>query len=64
MCASYIDSVKKNQPWDYHDIQVFSGMISYYMMVEPAYISDVVRRYEQKFGINVMDHTKLVLKGS
>ena len=62
MCASYIDSVKKNQPWELHDIQVFSGLISYYMMVEPEYISDVVRRYERKFGINVMNHTREALK--
>ena len=63
MCANYIDSVKKNQMWDIHDIQVFSGLISYYKMVEPEYISDVIKKYEAKFGINVEEHTKRVLTG-
>lgn len=62
MCASYIDSVKKNQPWELRDIQVFSGLISYYMMVEPQYISEIIRKYERKFGINVMNHTKDALR--
>ena len=63
MCVNYIDSVKKNQPWDFHEIQVFSGQISYYMMVEPEYITKIVKKYEQKFGINVIDHMKRVLTG-
>lgn len=62
MCVSYIDSVKRNQPWDIRDIQIFSGKISYYRMVEPEYINEIIDKYERKFGINVLNHTREALR--
>lgn len=62
MCANYIDCVKRNEPWDIHDVQVLSGLISYYKMIEPEYIGSVIDKYEKKFGINVQDHIKNCLR--
>ena len=39
--------------WALHDIQVLSGLISYYRMVEKDYIDYLLRQYSDKHGANV-----------
>lgn len=54
MCNSYILDRKKGVRWELHDVQTFSGLISYYLMVEKDYISHVIDHYNQKYHINLM----------
>ena len=53
MCCNYICDKKKKVQWDLHDVQVFSGLISYYRMVEKDYIDYVIQQYNKKFGVDL-----------
>lgn len=53
MCCNYICDKKKGVDWDLHDVQTFSGLMSYYRMVEPDYINYVIEQYNKKFGVNL-----------
>lgn len=53
MCCNYICDKKKGVPWDIHDVQVFSGLISYYRMIEKDYINYVIEQNNKKFGVNL-----------
>ena len=53
MCCNYICDKKKGVPWDLHDVQVFSGLISYYRMIEKDYINYVIEQNNKKFGVNL-----------
>lgn len=53
MCCNYISDSKKGVVWEKHDIQVFSGLISYYRMIEKDYINYVIKHYNEKFGVNL-----------
>lgn len=53
-CNSYVNDKQKNTPWDYHDVNVLLGKISYYRMVEPDYIKGFIDHFNQKKGVNLM----------
>ena len=53
MCCNYICDKKKGVPWDLHDVQVFSGLISYYRMIEKDYINYVIEQNNKKFDVNL-----------
>lgn len=53
MCCNYICDKKKGVPWDLHDVQVFSGLISYYRMIEKDYINYIIEQNNKKFGVNL-----------
>lgn len=53
-CNSYVNDKQHNTPWDYHDINVLLGKISYYRMVEPEYIKGFIEHFNQKKGVNLM----------
>ena len=53
MIENYMRDRKTNKGWDRHDIQVLSGLISYYRMVEKDYIDYLLNQYGEKHGANI-----------
>jgi hypothetical protein len=53
MLDNYIRSRKSGSRWDYHDIQVLAGLISYYRMVEKDYINYIIRQCGDKHGADI-----------
>jgi len=53
--------IRNRRAWDKHDIQVLSGLISYYRMVEKEYISYVLKLYGDKYRVNIEQCIKLDL---
>lgn len=54
MICNYINDAKRGVQWDLSDVQVFRGLISYYIMVERGYIVHTIIEYNKKFGVNLM----------
>ena len=48
MLDNYMRDRKTENRWELHDIQVLSGLISYYKMVERDYIDYLLRQYSEK----------------
>ncbi|MCL2853808.1 MAG: reverse transcriptase family protein [Defluviitaleaceae bacterium] len=53
MLDNYMRSRESSNRWDYHDIQVLGGLISYYRMVEKDYINYLLRQYSDKHGADI-----------
>ena len=54
MICNYINDAKRGVRWDLNDVQVFRGLISYYIMVERGYIVHTIIEYNKKFNVNLM----------
>ena len=63
MLHNFVTDCQTNVVWDIHDVQVMSGLISYYKMVEPQYIKEFIPWFNRKHGVNVMLMIKRMLKG-
>jgi hypothetical protein len=48
MLDNYVRVKKDGKSWDVHDVQVLSGLISYYRMIERNYIDYVLKNYSAK----------------
>jgi hypothetical protein len=44
--------------WDLYDVRVMSGLHSYYHMVEPTVISNIIKHINDKMGVNVIQLIK------
>jgi hypothetical protein len=53
MLENYMNARKSSNNWQLHDIQVLSGLISYYKMVEKDYIDYLLRQYSDKHGEDI-----------
>jgi len=53
MLDNYMRDRKTGNKWELHDIQVLSGLISYYKMVEQDYINYLLRQYSTKHGEDI-----------
>lgn len=62
MINNYICDKINNISWELHDVQVLSGLISYYRMIEREYIDYIIEHYNQKYNTNVEDLIKIDLK--
>jgi hypothetical protein len=58
MLDNYTRSRKSGQGWQLHDIQVLSGLISYYKMVERDYITFVIQRCGNKHNTDIVTNIK------
>jgi hypothetical protein len=54
MLDNYIRMKQSGQSWELHDIQVLSGLISYYRMIERDYIDYVIQGYGEKNRFDIM----------
>jgi len=59
MTANLIMDYKNNKPWPTDELQQYSGLLSYYKMVEREYFNEIVNRFNQKFHVDL----KNILKG-
>lgn len=64
MCCSYICDKKNGKSWELHDIQVLSGLISYYKMIEKDNIENIIAQNNKKFCVNLEELIKEDLRGS
>jgi hypothetical protein len=53
MLDNYMRGRKSGKGWCRNDIQVLSGLISYYRMVEKDYIDYIMRQYGDKHGADI-----------
>ncbi|MCL2392970.1 MAG: reverse transcriptase family protein [Oscillospiraceae bacterium] len=53
MLDNYMRDRKSGIKWELHDIQVLSGLISYYKMVEQDYINYLLNQYSEKHGTDI-----------
>jgi hypothetical protein len=58
MLDNYIRSKQSGQHWELHDVQVLSGLISYYRMIEMEYIDYVIGNYSEKNKLDIMARIK------
>jgi hypothetical protein len=58
MLDGYIRSKKAGNGWELHDVQVLSGLISYYRMIEKDYIDYIIRQYSEKNNIDLEQSIK------
>lgn len=56
--SNYILDRKNGVKWEIHDVQVLSGMISYYTMIEPEYVNSVICFNNEKYHTDVMRSIK------
>ena len=54
MLHNYIMDKRNDVPWDLQDVQVMNGLYSYYKMVEPTVISNIITHINEKMGVNVL----------
>jgi hypothetical protein len=54
MLDNYIRIKKAGGNWELHDVQVLSGLISYYKMIEHKYIDYVITSYSEKNQFDIM----------
>lgn len=55
MVSNYAMDCKNCNVRDLHEIQVLSGLISYYKMVEKDYVEAIIEKYNAKYGLNILD---------
>ena len=55
---------KHGKSWPIEDVQHYSGLLSYYKMVEPEYFKDLIKRFNDKYNVNVAQILKRLLSGS
>jgi retron-type reverse transcriptase len=53
MIDNYIRDRKSGNGWDRNDIQVLSGLVSYYRMVEKEYIDYLIHQYSEKHNADI-----------
>jgi len=61
MLDNYIRDRSTDNRWSLNDIQVLSGLISYYRMVEKDYINYLLRQCSNKHGVDIEKCIKLDL---
>ena len=52
--TNYIDAKQHGRTWELEDLQKFNGKLNYYHMVEPEVIDELIRRYNAKFGTDII----------
>lgn len=60
----FMTDYDKGMPWSLEDTQHLAGQLSYYKMVEPEFVTMLLDKYAQKFGKDVMEAIKTILRGA
>jgi hypothetical protein len=58
MLDGYVRAKKAGGGWELHDVQVLSGLISYYRMIERGYIDYVLTAYSEKNQYDIEGNIK------
>ena len=54
MLYNYITDKRNNKSWNLQDVQVMNGLRSYYYMVEPTAITNIIKHIDEKMNTNVI----------
>lgn len=57
------NSIKDGNPWNLEDTQHLQGVYSYYKSVEGELIDEIVEKYSTKFGFNLIEEMKKIIRG-
>lgn len=60
----FMTDYDRGMPWSLEDAQHLAGQLSYYKMVEPEFVAMLLDKYAQKFGKDVMEAIKTILRGA
>ena len=52
LCSFVLDT-KNKKYWDVGDVLHLNGQISYYSMIEPEYVNEIIDRYNRKWNVNI-----------
>lgn len=63
MCDAFIKDMKRGVMWDPHDVNIFSGLLSYYTMVEPDYIKEFIPYINKKHRANLIYLIRMAQRG-
>ena len=63
MLCSFILDHQNGKPWEIGDVQALEGYRNYYSSIEPGPIDGIVNHMGEKFGVDVRDMIKRILKG-
>ena len=58
MTANLIMDYKHNKRWPADEVQQYSGLLSYYKMVEKEYFENLVEHFNHKFNVNLKEIIK------
>ena len=65
MTSNLIMDYKNGHPWNPSDVKAYDGLLSYYLMVEKKYFTDLLCHYNNKFHVNIKRNIKeLVTAGT
>lgn len=57
------NSIKDGKPWSIEDVQHLQGIAAYYKMVEGETIDAIIQNYSNRFGFDLIEMMKRVIKG-
>lgn len=57
------NAIKDRNPWNVEDTQHLQGVMAYYHEVEGEAIDEIVKKYSDKFGFDLIHMMKLIIKG-
>lgn len=60
----FMQDYTDGRPWSIEDTQHLQGTLSYYRMVEPNFVDELCKKYSNKFGKDVTEIIKIVIKGT
>ena len=58
MVNRYILDKKSGLKWDLEEVQALDGYRSYYSMIEKENIDGIIRRYNDRYGVDVVSMIK------
>lgn len=62
--TSFVLDTKNSKFWKIEDVMHLRGQLSYYMMVEPEYFGNIVKKCNEKWKVKVEDMFKAYLNGT
>lgn len=63
MCSNFLRDIKNGKGWDPHDVNVLSGLLSYYQMVEPDYMRQFLPYINARFHTNLIAVIRAAQRG-
>lgn len=64
MIFAFMKDLTNGIIWDRMDVQQMIGLISYYKMIEPEYVTATITKYDQKFNRSFLYETKCIINGT
>lgn len=61
MTTNLIMDYKNHKPWPADEVQQYSGLVSYYKMIEKDYFEDLIEHFNQKFNVNLKSIMKQLI---